>query len=123
MAAAVSKILWLTGLRKELGAEVESPVELHCDIKAAIQIAANPIFHERTKYIEIDLHFIRERIQQGIVKTKYVMSKDQEEDLLTKAPGRSQREHLMGKLGVLNLFAPPSLRGSIEEMNKHMTGT
>nr|XP_016495881.1 PREDICTED: uncharacterized mitochondrial protein AtMg00810-like [Nicotiana tabacum] len=89
MAARVVEISWLTRLCKELGAEVELPVELHCDSKAAIQIAANPIFHERTKHIDIDLHFIRERIQQGIVKTKYVMSKDQEEDLFPKALGRT----------------------------------
>lgn len=59
MASGVSKILWLTGLCKELGVEVD----MNCDNKAAIQSAANTIFHERTKHIKIDLHFIRERIQ------------------------------------------------------------
>nr|XP_016488492.1 PREDICTED: uncharacterized mitochondrial protein AtMg00810-like [Nicotiana tabacum] len=123
MAAAVSEILWLTGLCKELGAEVELPVELHCDSKAAIQITANPIFYERTKHIEMYLHFIRERIQQGVVKTRYVMSKDQEADLFTKALERSQHEYLMSKLGVLNLFALSSLRGNVEERNEHVPVT
>ncbi|XP_018632785.1 secreted RxLR effector protein 161-like [Nicotiana tomentosiformis] len=45
ITAAVSEILWLTGLCKELGAEVELPVELHCDSIKAIQITANPIFY------------------------------------------------------------------------------
>nr|XP_016512632.1 PREDICTED: uncharacterized mitochondrial protein AtMg00810-like [Nicotiana tabacum] len=120
MATAVSEILWLTGLCKELSAEVELPVELFCDSKAAIQIVANPIFHERTKHIEIYLHFIREKIQQGIVKTRYVMSRDQEADMFTKALGRSQHDYLIGKLGVLNLFAPSSLRGSVEDRSSHV---
>ncbi|XP_019248356.1 PREDICTED: uncharacterized protein LOC109227612 [Nicotiana attenuata] len=63
MAAGVSEILWLTALCRELGAEVDLPIELNSDSKATIQIAANPLFHEQTKDIEIDLHFIRERIQ------------------------------------------------------------
>lgn len=66
-----------------MGADVQLLVELNCDNKAAIQITTNLIFHEQTKHIEIDLYFIRERIQQGIVRTRYVMSKDQETDLFS----------------------------------------
>ncbi|KAH0738218.1 hypothetical protein KY290_036923 [Solanum tuberosum] len=115
MAAGVSKILWLIGLCKELNVKVQLPVILHSDSKSAIQIAANPIFHERTKHIEIDLHFIRDKIHAGVVKTAYVTSQEQEADLFTKALGRGQHDYLVGKLGMLNLFAPPSLRGSIED--------
>ncbi|XP_075095472.1 uncharacterized protein LOC142173731 [Nicotiana tabacum] len=116
----ISYAVHVLRLCKELGAEVELPMELHYDSKAAIQITANPTFHERTKHIEIDLHFIRERIQQGVIKTIYVISKVQEADLFTKAMGRSQHEYLMSNLGVLNLFAPSSLMGSVEEKNEHV---
>lgn len=60
MAACIAEIIWLIGLFKELG--VQELVELMCDSKAAMQIAANPIFHERTKHINIDCYLVREKI-------------------------------------------------------------
>ncbi|XP_015170070.1 uncharacterized protein [Solanum tuberosum] len=76
MATTVAELVWLQGLLQELGAQVELPMELHCDNKAAIQIASNPMYHERTKHIEIDCHFIRERMQEGLVKTGYIASRE-----------------------------------------------
>ncbi|XP_019246414.1 PREDICTED: uncharacterized protein LOC109226066 [Nicotiana attenuata] len=49
MAAAVAELIWMKGLLEELGNKVKEPIHLHCDSKPALQIAANPIFHERTK--------------------------------------------------------------------------
>ncbi|XP_015166313.1 uncharacterized mitochondrial protein AtMg00810-like [Solanum tuberosum] len=57
MAAVTAEIIWLTGLLRDLGVVLSSPVGLFCDNKAALQIANNPIFHERTKHIEIDCYF------------------------------------------------------------------
>ncbi|XP_019251242.1 PREDICTED: uncharacterized protein LOC109230174 [Nicotiana attenuata] len=62
MATTVAEVTWLTGLFRELNIEVEVPIHLFCDSKAAIQIAVHPIFHERTKHIDIDCHFVREKI-------------------------------------------------------------
>lgn len=108
-----AEIVWVTNLFQELGIKLLGPASVHCDSKAAIQIAANPVFHERTKHIEIDCHFIREKIQAGLIKTNYIHTKDQQADLLTKALGRSQHELLVAKLGFLNLFNRSSLRGSV----------
>ncbi len=69
MGTAVSEVIWIQGLLKELGELSKGPALLFCDNKAAIQIAANPMFHERTKHIEIDCHFVREKIQLGIIET------------------------------------------------------
>ncbi|TMW81219.1 hypothetical protein EJD97_011091 [Solanum chilense] len=61
MAAAVSEISWLLGVLKELNVNVIVHVKLHYDSKAAIQIGANPIFHERSKHIEINCRFVRKK--------------------------------------------------------------
>jgi len=114
LASTVSELVWLLGMLKEIGVKVQVPVQVYSDSKAAIQIAANPVFHERTKHIEIDCHFIREKLQQGFIKVNYLPTREQPADVLTKGLSKLQHEHLLSKLGVLNIFAPPSLKGSVE---------
>jgi len=114
MASTVSELVWIIALFKELGEELEMPVDLFCDSKAALQIAANPVYHERTKHIEIDCHFIREKIQKGLIRPLYLTTHEQQADIMTKGLIRSQHEYLVSKLGLLNVFTPGSLRGSNE---------
>lgn len=106
MASAVTEITWLIGLYKELGVNIKQPVNLFCDSKTAIQIASNPIFHERTKHFDIDCYFVREKILQHMIKTQHVSTKDQLADLLTKGLWKASHLHLMAKLGVKDIFQP-----------------
>lgn len=96
----------LLGLFKELGVSIKVPVTILSDSKSAMQIAASPIFHECTKHIEIDYHFIIDKIKDGIVKRIYVNTKDQLADLLAKGLSQAQHNRLLGKLGVLNILHP-----------------
>nr|XP_016478542.1 PREDICTED: uncharacterized protein LOC107799917 [Nicotiana tabacum] len=84
---------------------------------AIAEIAANPIYHERTEHIEIDCHFVREKIQQGLIQTAHVSTDLQIADTLTKGLGKAQHEFLLSKLGVYNLFTLHSLRGSITDID------
>ena len=61
LTSTVAEVVWLIGLFKELGLSIQFPVDKSCDSKSAIQIAANLAFHESTKHIDIDCHFIREK--------------------------------------------------------------
>ena len=112
MAQATREIKWLRRLLGDLGAKQLTSSELYCDSKSAIYIAANPVFHERTKHIESDCHQVRDAIQDGILKTVHVRTTEQVADVLTKALGRAQFETLLFKLGLRN-YHIPNLRGSI----------
>ena len=77
-----------------------------CDSKSAIYISNNAVFHERTKHVESDYHFVREDIIRGYVKPFHVASKDQLADILTKALGKKEFDVFLHKLGFKNLYVP-----------------
>ncbi|KAF3682563.1 putative serine carboxypeptidase-like 40-like [Capsicum annuum] len=67
MASALVEVTWLAGLFAELRVPITKPITILSDSKSAIQLAANLIFHERTKHIEVYCHFIRDKIKEGLV--------------------------------------------------------
>ena len=72
MTTITCELKWLKGLLSTLGVMHSGLVLLHCDSQAALHIAASPVFHERTKHIEVDCHFVRDAIQNGEIQAKYV---------------------------------------------------
>ena len=65
LAATTVELIWLRWLLQDLGVDCSTATKLHCDNRSAIQIPHNDVFHERTKHIEIDCHFIRHHLLQG----------------------------------------------------------
>jgi hypothetical protein len=68
--------MWLISLLKDFGIAHSQAALLFCDSQSAIHIAVNPVYHERTKHIEIDCHIVREKIQLGLVRTLHVTSQN-----------------------------------------------
>ena len=67
IALGICELLWLKRLLRELKITKTGPMKLYCDNKASINISNNPIQHDRTKHIEIDRHFIKEKLENGTV--------------------------------------------------------
>jgi hypothetical protein len=106
MATTTCELIWLKTLLQSLGVAHPRPMKLYCDNQAALHIAANLVFHERTKHIEIDCHFIRNAILKGNITTKYVPTHAQLANIFTKALGKKQFEYFLSKLGIRNPYAP-----------------
>jgi len=85
MSAVCSEIVWLRGLLAELGFPQSDSTPLHVDNISAIQIAANPVYHERTKHIEVDCHSIREAVDTRVISLPHVYTNLQIADVFTKA--------------------------------------
>jgi hypothetical protein len=84
MTSTTSELMWIKQVLTDLTIKVEEPMLMFCDNQSARHIAINLFFHERTKYIETDCHFIREKVQSKEIETPFVKSEDQLADILTK---------------------------------------
>lgn len=106
MAAITSELKWLKSLLDSLGVSHPQSIKLFCDSQSALYIAQNPVFHERTKHTEVDCHYVRDAIQDGLLHPSHVSTHEQLADLFTKALGKTPFLYLLHKLGICNLHAP-----------------
>ena len=106
MTLATCELIWLKQLLQELKFILDGQMMLVCDNQAAIHIASNPVFHKRTKYIEVDCHFIREKIASGCMTTSFVNSSDQLADIFTLSLRGPRIQFICNKFGAYNLYAP-----------------
>ena len=106
MTQSVCEIMWLHQLLMKVCIKTVVPAKLWCDNQAALHITSNLVFYERTKHIEIDCHFIREKIQLGLISTRYVKTGEQLGDIFTKALSGDRVNYLCNKLGMIDIYAP-----------------
>lgn len=104
MATMCCELKWLKCLIAFLSVSHLKPMLVYCDSQA-LHITANPVFHECTKHIEIDYHFIRYELSFGHISTHYVSTREQLTDILTKGLDRAQFDYLSGKSTIRNLHA------------------
>jgi len=106
MASAACELVWLKQLLKELQFGYVTQMTLVCDNQVALHISSNIVFHERTKHIEIDCHFIWEKVMSGDIKIEFVNSSDQLADIFTKSLRGSRIDYICNKLSTYDLYAP-----------------
>lgn len=98
--------IWLRRLFSEL--KILNPQDstlIYGDNQGSLNLAHNPVYHERTKHIEVLHHFIREKILSGEIDLEYVPTDEQLADIMTKALGRTAFERLRSQLGLVRIEA------------------
>ncbi|KAL3626678.1 hypothetical protein CASFOL_029421 [Castilleja foliolosa] len=100
MARGVAEILWIQQLLSELGYPPKAECKLMCDNKSTIYISENHVQHDWTKHIEVDRHFIKEKLEKNIISLPYVKSEDKLADILTKSVNGRTHYEVLSKLGV-----------------------
>ncbi|KAM0037798.1 putative RNA-directed DNA polymerase [Helianthus debilis subsp. tardiflorus] len=100
IADTVAELIWLKSLLHELGLVSKAPT-LWCDNLGATYLSANPVFHARTKHVEVDYHFVREQVIQEKLNVKFISTDDQIADVFTKPLSSQRFEFLMSKLQVV----------------------
>ncbi|CAL1388981.1 unnamed protein product [Linum trigynum] len=115
LALLSCEIQWLVRLLSDFGITHSHPAVVYCDSQSAIHIARNPVFHERTKHIEVDCHVIRERLESGLIDLHHVSTNYQLADVFTKSLGIDRFNFLMSKLGVSGRYSP-ACGGVMENM-------
>jgi hypothetical protein len=121
---AAKESIWIQRFVKELGRDLDNGKVIYVDNQGAIALANNPEHHARTKHINIQYHFIRECVENGLIELKYCPTEDMVADGLTKALAKDRHWKLAGKMGLMywkstspspdeNLLAGSSKSGSV----------
>lgn len=109
MALAVCEVMWLKQLFKDIGIKRTNNTPIYCENQDAIATFANPVNHEKTKQVDINCHFIRDKTTYGLVHPTYIPSSKQLAVIFTKQLTLSQHIHLLSKLGMQSM--PSHLEG------------
>ena len=91
---------------RDLGFEPKDTMQLYCVNRAAIDISQNLIQHDRTKHVEVDRHFIKEKLGVKLISFPFVSTEEQLADILTKGVSRKAFYDSLNKLGMVDMYTP-----------------
>nr|XP_017187364.2 uncharacterized protein LOC108173209 [Malus domestica] len=106
MASTACELNRLKNLLLDLGFPHQQPMSLYYDNQAAMHIALNHVFHERTKHIEVNCHYVRNQVQSKVIDTHFICCHDQLADIFIKGLLFATFHHLLSKLGSIDPFDP-----------------
>ena len=106
MTHIVCELLWIMNLLGELRFKPEQTMKFKCDNRAAIDIAHNPMQYNRTKQVEVDRHFIKEKLETKIIEVSFVRSIDQLANVRSKVVTSKIFHNSLSKLGMSNIYTP-----------------
>jgi hypothetical protein len=112
LAVTIAELYWLCMLFREIGIPFPTAPIIWCDNISALALASNPIFHARTKHIEVDYHFVREKVINDDMLVKFISIHDLVADIFTKGLSLTQFSYLKSKLLVL---PPINLKGAVKD--------
>lgn len=113
IADVAAEVLWLKSLLKEISCPVLRMPVIWSDNVGAGSLAVNPVYHSHMKHVEVDLHFVRDKVAAKEFTVCYVPSFEQTADSFTKALSPSKFDFFRSKLGVTQLT--PNLRGAVKD--------
>ena len=106
MAQTTCELTWLRTVLQEFRLLTQGPTPLYCDNQVAIHITSNPVFHEKTKHIEVDCHFVHSKVESKDIITPFVPSGSQLANIFTKPLPKNVINSICNKLGVIDIYSP-----------------
>ncbi|GKC16770.1 retrovirus-related pol polyprotein from transposon TNT 1-94, partial [Tanacetum coccineum] len=120
LADTTCEVTWLKCLIKEFQVSISTLIPIMCDNASSIALASNPVHHARTKHIEIDCHFVRDKVKERVILPTYVSTKHQVADILTKGLPKPLHYNCLSKLGLCNPYTMPTCEGDdVIHKSKH----
>ena len=98
---ASREAIWLRKLLSDLFDSSLEPVVIHCDNQSCVKLSENPVFHDRSKHIEIRYHYVRNMVQRRAISLRYIPTDEQTADVLTKPLSKTKFEYFRDKLGLV----------------------
>jgi len=115
-SSAAREVVWIRKLLSDIGCPCDKETTLYIDNQSAIQLVGNPVFHKRTKHIDVHFHFIREKVNEKEIKVEFVPSENQRADIFTKALPRDRFRSMCAKLNLSMIYQKRLNGGSVKSV-------